>query len=116
MRSCPKVITNRTLPFSFQFDLFNFYSSSESKVKVFDDFLTTEGIKRPPTVVIVPRNKKWDKLLVDVKYVDFTGSLDVPEGYPEAECYIIPPYKPLLYISVQSENNAIVDIYTLRGK
>lgn len=40
----------------------------------------------------------------------------MPEGYPEAECYIIPPYKPLLYISVQSESNAVLDIYTLRGE
>ena len=82
---------------------------------LFKDSLTTEKMQRPPTVVVVPRVKSNQNYLVDVKYADFTGTLDIPNGYPEAECYIVPPYKPLLYIGTRVDKNTFVDVYTLSG-
>lgn len=81
------------------------------------DWLNTETIKRPPTLVVVPRTSKGgkDSLSIDIKYVDFTGMQDVPLVYPEAECYIVPPYKHLAYITVYSPKSEL-DIYAIRGK
>lgn len=79
------------------------------------DFLNTETIKRPPTLVIVPPSSDHKKFLLDIKYADFTGIQDIPNGYPDAECYIIPPYKPLMYVALYSPE-MITDIYALRGK
>lgn len=84
-------------------------------MKLFKDSLNTEKIQRPPMVVIVPRDKTNQSFLVDVKYADFTGTLDIPNGHPGAECYIVPPYKPLLYIGTQTDKNVSVDVYTLSG-
>lgn len=90
-------------------------SGDTNNLKLFKDSLNTEKIQRPPMVVIVPRNKANQSFLVDVKYADFTGTLDIPNGHPGAECYIVPPYKPLLYIGTQTDKNVSVDVYTLSG-
>lgn len=78
------------------------------------DWLNTETIQKPPTLVIVlPKNKTLD-LLIDIKYADFTGIQDIPNGYPDAECFIIPPYKPLMYVALHS-SDMVTNIYALRG-
>ena len=87
----------------------------KTEVKVTDDFLNTEKTKRPPTLVIIPRNKSNEEFLVDVKYSDFTGVLDIPKGYPKAECYIVPPYKHLMHVSMHLGNQRL-SVYALRGK
>lgn len=78
------------------------------------DWLNTDTIQKPPTLVIVlPKNKNLD-LLIDIKYADFTGIQDIQNGYPDAECYIIPPYKPLMYVALRSFS-ATTNVYALRG-
>lgn len=84
-------------------------------MKITNDFLNTETTKRPPTLVIVPRNKSTEEFLVDVKYSDFTGVLDIPKGYPKVECYIVPPYKHLMHVSMHLGNQHL-SVYVLRGK
>lgn len=84
-------------------------------MEIYKDFLNTENILRPPTVVIVPRNKSAQNFIADVRYADCTSTLDVPVGYSSAECYIVPPYKPITYIGVQADEDSFVDVYTLRG-
>lgn len=84
-------------------------------MNIFKDFLDTEQIKKPPTLVVVPKGKNLNDFIVDIRYTDFTGALDIPKGYPKAECYIVPPYKPLLYVGFQSDKDIKVDIYALRG-
>lgn len=79
------------------------------------DWLNTETIKSPPTLVIVPPPGKSRNFLLDIKYADFTVVQDIPNGYPEADCYIIPPYKPFMYASLYS-HNMTTNIYALRGK
>ena len=80
-----------------------------------EDFLNTESIKRPPMLVIIPDDTNNQKFLIDVKYTDFTGTLDIPVGYPNAECYIVPPYKPLMYVAMITDGQKI-SVYALRGK
>lgn len=85
-------------------------------MKVFKDFLNTEEIQKPPTVVIFPPKDKRGDFIIDIKYADFAGSLDIPRGYPDAECYIVPPYKPLLYIATRTMHSPPIEIFVLRGK
>lgn len=91
------------------------YSLNISKAQVFKDIINTERIGRPPTLVIVPRVKKWDNFLIDIRYADFAYTLDIPKSYSNEQCYIVPPYKPILSVSVQSGINAHTDVYLLRG-
>ena len=77
------------------------------------DWLNTETIKKPPTIVIT-RESLNETFLMDIRYADFSVVLDIPNGYPESECYIVPPYKPLSYISFYPYN-ASIDIHALRG-
>ena len=84
-------------------------------VKTYDDFLNTEKIRKPATIVIVPRNKEKQDFLSDIRYVDFTAALDIPNGYTRSDCYIIPPYKPLLYVGLQAKNDTGMDVYAIRG-
>ena len=79
------------------------------------DWLNTETIKRPPTIVVFPQKNSDKEFLFDLKYADFTGIQDVPNRYPKAECYIIPPYKPLMYVALCSPNTT-TNVYALRGK
>lgn len=81
--------------------------------KIGDDWLNTETAKRPPTLVIVP-SKYGPKTIVDIKYTDFSGIQDIPNNYPRAECYIVPPYKEVMYISMYSPSNPI-SVYAIRG-
>lgn len=90
----------------------NFYKGS--MVNISADFLNTETMRRPPTLVIIPPRNKSLKFLVDIKYADFSGIQDIPNGYPEAECYIVPPYKPLMYVALYSPIEP-TNIYALRG-
>lgn len=71
-------------------------------------------MRNPPTIVIIPRDKANQSFLVDVKYADFTAALDIPVDYTDAECYIVPPYKPLMYVGLRSREDSFVDIYALR--
>lgn len=91
------------------------YSSNGRNVKLYNDFLNTESILKPPTVVIVPRNKSSQNFIADARYADFTSALDTPVGYSNAECYIVPPYKPVMYVGLQAEKDSFIDIYLLRG-
>lgn len=65
-------------------------------------------------LVIVPPKGENRNFLLDVKYADFTGIQDIPNGYPEAECYIVPPYKPLIYVALHSPDK-VTNIYAFRG-
>lgn len=67
----------------------------------------------PPTVVIIPKDP-YKPFIVDVNYVDFSGVLDIPHGYPVAPCYVVPPYKPLVYTVLQSYSP--VTVLSFRGK
>lgn len=78
------------------------------------DWLNTETIKRPPTLVIIPPKNKTHDYIVDIKYADFTGIHDISSSYAKAECYIVPPYKPLMYVSLYSPES-VADIYAIRG-
>ena len=80
-----------------------------------EDFLNTEKMKRPPTLVVIPGDAKNQTFLSDVRYTDFTSALDIPVGYPSAECYIVPPYKPLMYVGMIAGGKNI-SVYALRGK
>ena len=81
----------------------------------FMDWLNTETIREPATLVVVPKSGKGKSdFMVDVKYMDFTGIEDVPYGYPEARCYIIPPYKPVMYTALYSPTEE-VDVFAIRG-
>ena len=79
------------------------------------DWLNTETTKMPPVLIVVPRAPKSQDFLLDIKYTDFTGIQDIPNGYPAAECYIIPPYKHLMHVAMYSPNVPL-DVYALRGK
>lgn len=92
------------------------YSTNKKAVKVYDDLLNTETIREPATIVIIPRNKEKQDFIIDVRYVDFTSAIDIPVGYSSSECYIVPPYKPLLYVGIQPEIDSYVDVYAIRGK
>ena len=83
-------------------------------MNISDDWLNTETIKRPPTLVIVPSKNKTYKYFADIKYADFTGIQDISSTYPKAECYIVPPYKPLMYVALRSFKE-ITDVYAIRG-
>lgn len=83
--------------------------------KLYHDILNTEKIQRPPTIVVVPRNNVRNSFLIDVRYPDFTGTLDIPVDVPDTDCYIVPPYKPLMFAGFQAESTASFDVYTLRG-
>lgn len=78
--------------------------------------LNTEEIRRPPTIVIVPQDASKQNFTIDIRYADFTTTIDVPVGYSKAECYIVPPYKPLLYVGIQPGVDAYVNVYAIRGK
>lgn len=82
--------------------------------KIGKDWLNTETAQRPPTLVIVP-SKYGPKTIIDIKYTDFSGIQDIPYNYPQAECYIVPPYKEVMYISMFSPTNP-VNVYAIRGK
>ena len=85
------------------------------EVNYFMDWLSPETIREPATLVVVPKNGKGkNEFMVDVKYMDFTGIEDVPYGYPEAKCYIIPPYKPVMYTALYSPTEE-VDVFAIRG-
>ena len=88
---------------------------SKNGVTIYDDVINTEKIKRPPTIVVFPKNKTILNFIVDVTYADFTATLDVPTWSPKAECYIIPPYKPVMHIGHKKDKGADFDIYVLRG-
>ena len=90
----------------------NFYKNA--KVNISYDWLNTETIKRPPTLVIVPPKNKTHEYLVDIKYADFTTIQDISRTYPRAECYIVPPYKPLMYVAMYSPSSA-TNVYAIRG-
>ena len=77
------------------------------------DWLNTETIRKPPTIVIT-RESLSNTFLIDIRYADFSVVLDIPDGYPESKCYIIPPYKPLSYITFHPYN-ANISVYALRG-
>lgn len=64
----------------------------------------------PPTIVAIPENP-YDSFILDVNYVDFSGVLDIPNGYPVAPCYVVPPYKPLVYTVLHSNSNVTVLAY-----
>ena len=85
------------------------------RLNVTKDWLNTETIKRPPTLVVVPQKNTDKDFLLDIKYADFTGIQDIPNKYPKADCYIIPPYKPLMYVALSSPD-MVTNIYALRGK
>ena len=86
----------------------------EVELNYFMDWLSADTIREPATLVIVPKKKGKGGYMVDVKYMDFTGIEDVPYGYPEAECYIVPPYKPLMYTALYSPTEE-VDVFAIRG-
>ena len=89
--------------------------SQDVEVNYFMDWLSPETIREPATLVVVPKNGKGkNEFMVDVKYMDFTGIEDVPYGYPEAKCYIIPPYKPVMYTALYSPTEE-VDVFAIRG-
>lgn len=102
--------------YHFLFDVSYLYSTSGRKVELYTDFLNTEEVRKPPTIVIVPRNKSTQNFLVDVRYVDFTSTLDIPIEYSNDDCYIVPPYKPIVYVGLQADMDSFVDIYALRGR
>lgn len=91
-----------------------YFSGGKNKMKSYPDTLNPEKVQRPPTVVIVPRKPKHD-FIVDITYVDFTWTLDIPGGISNAECYIVPPYKPVLFVASENEKNILYDVYTLTG-
>ena len=91
-----------------------FYYYHDVRVFHTSDWLNTETIKRPPTILIIPDDPSSQNFVLDIKYTDFTGVLDIPNGYPRSECYIIPPYKPYMHATLYSPN-ASVRIYALRG-
>ena len=78
------------------------------------DWLNTETAKRPPVLVVVPQEPQTQNFLLDVKYTDFSGIQDIPYDYPRAKCFIVPPFKPLMYTSLFSPSKSL-DIYALRG-
>ena len=91
----------------------NKFVSYHSKMIPFQDWLNTEAIKKPPTIVIT-RESLSNTFLMDIRYADFSAVLDIPNGYPKSKCYIVPQYKPLSYISFHPYN-AKVSVYALRG-
>ena len=91
----------------------NKFVSYHSKMIPFQDWLNTEAMKKPPTIVIT-RESLSNTFLMDIRYADFSAVLDIPNGYPKSKCYIVPPYKPLSYISFHP-HNAKVSVYALRG-
>lgn len=91
-----------------------YFSGGKNKMKSYPDTLNPAKVQRPPTVVIVPRKPKHD-FIVDITYVDFTWTLDIPGGISNAECYIVPPYKPVLFVASENEKNILYDVYTLTG-
>lgn len=84
------------------------------KTKVSTDWLNTETIQRPPTLLILPKSRTKKHTIIDIKYTDFSGIQDVPNSYPRADCYIVPPYKNVMYVSIYSPTN-LVDVYAIRG-
>ena len=66
-------------------------------------------------MVVVPRGGDFQGIAIDIKYVDFTGVQDIPFVYPKAECYIVPPYKHVMYATVYSPSTT-VDVYAIKGK
>ena len=69
----------------------------------------------PPVLSVAPRVPMLQDFLLDIKYTDFTGIQDILNGYPAAECYIIPPYKPLMHVAMYSPSVPL-DVYALGGK
>lgn len=73
-----------------------------------------ETIKPAPTVVIKP-SSPGTPFNLDVSYVDYTAVFDVfdynSSSYPP--CYILPPYKPLMYIA--GTTISPVSVYLLNG-
>lgn len=78
------------------------------------DWTSPSTIREPATLIVVPKNPKSQDFMLDVKYVDYTGIEDIPYGYPASPCYILPPYKPLMYTAMHSPSEE-VDVYALRG-
>lgn len=96
--------------------MYDIYSKIKlGRNKIYDDFLNTEKIQRPPAIIIVPHDVTKQNFTIDIRYADFTATLDVPVGYTNAECYIVPPYKPLLYVGVQPGADTYVSVYAVRG-
>ena len=60
------------------------------------------------------RSPKARNLLLDIKYADFSGIQDIPNACPRADCYIVPPYKPLMYTALHSPRVG-TNIYAFRG-
>lgn len=60
--------------------------------------------------MIVPNTKS--QFILDVKYADYSTVFDTYES-PGAECYVIPPYKPYMYVMVSGGG---MKIYSLKGK
>lgn len=83
-----------------------------NSVKYFTDWTSTSTIMTPPTIVAIPGNP-YKPFILDVNYADFSGVLDIPNGYPVAPCYVVPPYKPLVYTVLQSNTN--VTVLAFRG-
>mgnify|MGYP004560551069 CR=1 FL=1 len=65
----------------------------------------------PKTLVVVPKEKK--SFTLDVKYADYTGVFDTYDQSRNPECYVIPPYKPVMYMYA---SGASMDVYSLTGK
>ena len=65
----------------------------------------------PKTFVVVPKEKK--SFTLDVKYADYTGVFDTYDQSRKPECYVIPPYKPVMYMYA---SGASMDVYSLTGK
>ena len=65
----------------------------------------------PKTFVVVPNSK--GEFTLDVKYADYTSVFDTYDGDKSPKCYVIPPYKPVMYMYVSGPK---MDVYTLNGK
>lgn len=92
---------------------FLFFSDGRSFVNYIPGWNNKDTIKPAPTVVIKPSDDS--PFTLDVSYVDHTAVFDVfdRDSSSHPKCYILPPYKPLMYIAGTTEKP--ISVYLVNG-
>lgn len=80
-------------------------------MKYFPGWNKIDTIKPAPTIVVTPTTPN-NAFTLDVSYVDHTTVFDVFDvnATEHPPCYIIPPYKPLMYVAGLSTNTLSIQL------
>ena len=88
------------------------YSNKKNFVEYISGWQNKSTIRPPPTVVIRPESPN-SGFTLDVRYVDYTAVFDVYDhgSSTHPPCYIVPPYKPLMYLASVSTTPITVTLF-----